>query len=136
MTLLPATSVGNAAMRFAGTGWRSSGAQMERDLAAVARDFWRAFGQVAARLPFAEDLLTAYYCAFDRETPNHVRAALLAALAYFVAPVDAVPDILPVIGFTDDAAVIAGAIRLVWSHLTPVHRSAARAALNRAAAER
>jgi len=76
-------------------------------------------------------LLAAYYCAFDRETPRHVQAALLGALAYFVLPFDFVPDMLPVLGFTDDAAVLATAIRMVASHITPEHRAAAHAALTR-----
>ena len=41
-------------------------------------------------------------------------------------------DMLPMLGFTDDAAVLATAIRLVASHITPEHREAARAALERA----
>jgi uncharacterized membrane protein YkvA (DUF1232 family) len=86
---------------------------------------------VVAKLPFAEDLLAAYYCAFDRETPRHVQVSLLGAIAYFVLPFDFVPDMLPVLGFTDDAAVLATAIRLVSSHIRPDHREAARAALKR-----
>ena len=35
----------------------------------VRRDFWRKAARVAAKLPFAEDLLAAYYCAFDQTTP-------------------------------------------------------------------
>jgi uncharacterized membrane protein YkvA (DUF1232 family) len=86
---------------------------------------------MAARLPFAEELLAAYYCAFDRNTPRHVQTALLGALAYFVLPFDFMPDVLPVLGFTDDAAVLATAIRLVSSHITSEHRQAARAVLRR-----
>ncbi len=76
-------------------------------------------------LPFAEDLLAAYYCAFDRETPRHVQVSLLGAIAYFVLPFDFVPDVLPVLGFTDDAAVLATAIRIVSSHIRPDHHEAA-----------
>lgn len=93
--------------------------------------FWKKLKRVATQLPFAEDLLAAYYCAFDRETPRHVQAALLGAIAYFVLPFDFLPDVLPVLGFTDDAAVLATAIRLVSSHITSEHRQAARAALGR-----
>ncbi len=93
------------------------------------RKFWRKLRRVAARLPFAEDLLAAYYCAFDRETPSHVKATLIGAIAYFVLPLDAIPDVLPVLGFTDDAAVLATAIKLVTSHIAPAHRDAARDAL-------
>ena len=74
-------------------------------------------------------MLAAYYCAFDNDTPLTVKATLVAALAYFVLPVDAIPDVLPVIGFTDDAAVLAIAINLVASHIHPAHREAARNAL-------
>jgi len=95
------------------------------------RDFWRKAARVAARLPLAEDLLAAYYCAFDQETPAHVKAALVGALAYFVLPFDFMPDVLPLLGFTDDAAVLLTALRMVAGHLRPQHRDAARAALAR-----
>ncbi len=90
------------------------------------RDFWRKLRAVLAHIPFAEDLLAAYYCAFDRNTPAQVKITLLAAIAYFVLPFDAIPDMRPVIGFTDDAAVLAAAIKLVANHITPEHRQAAR----------
>jgi uncharacterized membrane protein YkvA (DUF1232 family) len=97
----------------------------------VRRGFWGKLRRFAASLPFAEDLLAAYYCAFDRETPGHVRVALLGALAYFVLPLDALPDMLPLLGFTDDAAVLATAIKLVSDSILPEHREAARRALEK-----
>lgn len=90
------------------------------------RNFWRKLGRVAAQIPFAEDLLAAYYCAFDYDTPRHVKVTLLGAIAYFVLPTDAIPDMLPLIGFSDDAAVLATAIKLVADHIRPAHRDAAR----------
>jgi uncharacterized membrane protein YkvA (DUF1232 family) len=86
---------------------------------------------VVAHLPFAEELLAAYYCAFDKETPRHVQLSLLGAIAYFILPFDFIPDMLPVLGFTDDAAVLATALRMVASHITPDHHAAARATLQR-----
>ena len=96
--------------------------RLARDRESVRRKFWTKLKQVAAHIPFAEDLLAAYYCAFDKETPRHVQAALLGAVAYFILPFDFVPDMLPVLGFTDDAAVLATAIRMVAAHITPEHR--------------
>jgi uncharacterized membrane protein YkvA (DUF1232 family) len=101
----------------------------------VRREFWRKTRRLAARLPFAHDLLAAYYCAFDRETPLHVKAALMAALAYFVVPTDAIPDFLPVLGYADDATVVVAAVRLVAEHIRPLHREAARAVLENLAGE-
>jgi uncharacterized membrane protein YkvA (DUF1232 family) len=105
--------------------------RLAQDRDRVRRRFWVKLKQVVAKLPFAEDLLAAYYCAFDRETPRHVQMALLGAIAYFILPFDFVPDMLPVLGFTDDAAVLATAIRMVATHITSEHREAARAALKR-----
>lgn len=109
-------------MTFAGTSFWSGekGARTLRD------DFWRKFARVAARIPFAEDLLAAYYCAFDGNTPLYVKGTLVGAIAYFVLPSDAIPDLLPVLGFTDDAAVLVGALKMASDHITPLHRQIAR----------
>ena len=111
-------------------------ATMAREKSRVRRAFWPKFWRFAARLPFAEELVAAYFCAFDRETPRHVQVALIGALAYFVLPFDFIPDMMPLIGFTDDAAVLATTMKLVASHIGPQHREAARRVLARAAAPR
>ena len=97
------------------------------------RRFWRKVRRVFARIPFAEDLLAAYFCAVDRHTPGYVRAVLCGALAYFMLPADMIPDVLAPLGFTDDASVIAAAIAAVSRHLRPEHRDAARARLDQLA---
>ena len=122
-------------MRFGCKAWSNATSWTEAEMLAqqLAEDeqtlkqrFWQKLRGLAARLPFAEDLIAAHYCAFDRQTPVHVKAALVGALAYFVLPADLIPDVLPMIGYTDDAAMLAGAIKLVASHITPDHREAAR----------
>jgi uncharacterized membrane protein YkvA (DUF1232 family) len=95
--------------------------------------FWRKFRALSRKLPFAEDLLTAYFTAVDPRTPNRVRVALLAALAYFVMPADLIPDIAIGLGFTDDAAVLAAALKTLAVHILPRHRAQARLVLNEAA---
>ena len=105
--------------------------RLARDQESVRKRFWIKLKKVAAKLPFSEDLLAAYYCAFDKQTPRHVQVALMGAIAYFILPFDFIPDMLPVLGFTDDAAVLATAIRLVSAHITSEHRDAARAKLKR-----
>jgi uncharacterized membrane protein YkvA (DUF1232 family) len=109
-------------MEFAQSAfWQSSD-----DRSAFRHHFWRKTRRVAASIPFAEDLIAAYYCAFDRSTPLPVKTTLIGALAYFVLPADVIPDVLPVLGFTDDAAVLATTINLVANHIRPEHRIAAR----------
>lgn len=100
-----------------------------RDEAKFGSDFMSRLKRVAKRIPFTEDLLAAWFCTRDPQTPRRVRLTLLAALGYFVLPIDAIPDFLPLIGFTDDAAVIAAAIAAVAGSIKPEHREQARQAL-------
>lgn len=91
---------------------------------------WATVKRAARAIPFMEDVVAAWYCTLDPATPRRVRLMLLAALAYFVAPVDLVPDVLPLIGFGDDAGVLMAVIALVGRHIRPEHREAARRALD------
>ena len=111
--------------------WGAGDPRLDRNEARVRRGFSSKIRRLAARLPFAHALLTAYYCAFDYATPLRVKGTLLAALAYFVLPFDFLPDMLPLIGFTDDAAVLFIALRMVSDNIRPEHHAAADAALDR-----
>ncbi|MGQ4273633.1 YkvA family protein [Terrihabitans sp. B22-R8] len=95
----------------------------------VRKGFWPKLRRMAARLPFAEDAVSAYYCAFDRETPTRVRLILLGALVYFIVPFDAVADFLPLFGLADDAGVLSAALLAVGAHISDSHRAAAKSAL-------
>src|ERR1700749_3239048 len=95
--------------------------RLAEDRESVRKRFWLKIRKVAARLPFTEDLLAAYYCAFDKQTPRHVQAALLGAIAYFILPLNFAPDRLPGLGYTDVAAVLPPALRVVGSHITDDH---------------
>lgn len=101
----------------------------------VKRDFWPKLKSSLARLPFAEEAVAAYYCAFDPATPLRVKGILIAALAYFILPFDAVPDFILGLGFTDDAAVLFGALAAIRSHMNQSHRDKARETLARIKAE-
>ena len=101
----------------------------------VARGFWPKMRRVAARIPFASDALAIWWCARDPATPAAAKGMMFAALAYFVLPTDAIPDILAGIGFTDDAAVFAALLAVVGKNIKPHHRDAARAWLARVTAD-
>jgi uncharacterized membrane protein YkvA (DUF1232 family) len=101
----------------------------ERAERIVRARFWWKVRAALGRVPFMEDLVAAYYCATDTATPLRVKAVLTAAIAYFIMPIDAIPDVLAGLGFSDDASVLAAAIAMVGSHITPAHRTAAKRAL-------
>lgn len=96
----------------------------------VRASFWRKMRRVAGRIPFADDVVAAYFCAVDPSTPTRVRAVLLAALAYFIMPADLIPDIITGLGFTDDATVIATTLGIVSGHVKRRHRAKARSFLD------
>lgn len=97
----------------------------------VNRGFWPKVVRVAGRIPFARDLLSVWYCARDPETPTAAKGMMLAGLAYFVLPADAIPDVIAGLGFTDDAAVIAALISLLSANLKPRHKALAGEALRK-----
>ncbi len=101
----------------------------------VARGFWPKIRKVATKIPFAADALSVWWCARDPETPRAAKGVMLAALAYFVLPTDAIPDIVAGLGFTDDAAVFAALIAVVGKHLKPVHKAAASEFLRKVAGD-
>ena len=101
------------------------------DEAGLRRKLWRKLLREAASLPFAEEVLTAHYCAFDRKTPLYVKAVLVGAIVYFVVPDRLIPKYVSLVGLADDAAVLAVAIKSVSVHIKPEHREAARRALAR-----
>jgi uncharacterized membrane protein YkvA (DUF1232 family) len=105
--------------------------RMTYDEAGLRRKLWRKLLREAASLPFAEDVLTAHYCAFDRKTPLYVKAVLVGAIVYFVVPDRLIPKYVSLVGLADDAAVLAVAIKGVSAHIKPEHREAARRALAR-----
>ena len=97
----------------------------------VRKGFWPKMRRTAARIPFAGQAMAAWYAAQDPKTPLAAKGLILGALAYFVLPVDAIPDVCAGIGFTDDAAVIAAVLATLGAHLKPRHHDQAAQALKR-----
>jgi uncharacterized membrane protein YkvA (DUF1232 family) len=97
----------------------------------VQKGFWPNIRRTAARIPFACQVISVWYAARDPETPTAAKAVMLGGLAYFVMPIDAIPDVFAGVGFTDDAAVIAALIATLGAHIKRRHKDQAEAALER-----
>ena len=72
-----------------------------------------------------EVALTLYYALEDDDTPAWARATIIGALIYFISPIDAVPDFVPVVGYGDDLLVMTGAVTAVAVHVKLEHRERA-----------
>ncbi|BDA86677.1 hypothetical protein Sa4125_42190 [Aureimonas sp. SA4125] len=98
----------------------------------VRGSFFETLRRAARHIPFSRDLVASYYCAVDPQTPSTSKGILLAALAYFVLPIDFVPDFLFGLGFTDDIAVLWAAFGAVRHNIKPEHYVLASEALGEA----
>ncbi len=103
--------------------------EQSRQEARVRRKFFATAKRALSRIPFMDDVVASFYCATDPRTPPAARGILLAALAYFVLPMDFVPDVLFGLGFVDDAAVLLAAFRTVNDNIRPEHYDRARETL-------
>ena len=97
----------------------------------VQKGFWPKIRRTASRIPFAGQVLSVWFAARDPETPTAAKGIMMGALAYFVLPFDAIPDIFAGIGFTDDAAVIAALIATLGANIRRRHKDQAAATLER-----
>lgn len=70
---------------------------------------------------FLPKLMTIFYCMQDKDTPKFVKLALMGALGYVILPLDLVSDAFIGIGWLDDAAVVAAALRLAGTYVKPEH---------------
>ena len=79
----------------------------------------------------AQPALEAFEMVIDASTPPKVRVTMLAALTYLIMPMDLVPDLIPVAGFSDDLVALTAVISLWNSYITPEIRDRARRKLDR-----
>ena len=87
----------------------------------VANGFANKIRNTLGKIPFTEQAVAAYFCATDPATPAHVKATIIGALAYFIIPIDGVPDFILGLGYTDDAAVFWVAYRMISTHISERH---------------
>ena len=106
--------------RFVGRDESASEAAARSGFLAKARRHLRA-------IPMAQQAVAMYFCLVDPSTPRWVKAIVAAALAYFILPLDAIPDLLPLIGLSDDMSILAAAYASVSNFVTDEHRTRAAA---------
>ena len=82
--------------------------------------FWeklRRFARRAGR-SVVERALRLYYAAQDPRTPPWARRAIYAALAYFIVPIDVIPDFVPGIGYVDDLGTLLLTLLVVSAYVS------------------
>lgn len=97
------------------------------------RDFWLKLTRFAlsAGRELVEKALWLYYAAESPSTPRWAKATVYGSLAYFILPLDVIPDVLPIAGYTDDLAVIGAAVGAIAFNIDATVRAQAAATLER-----
>ena len=91
--------------------------------------FWGKLTKTARTIgrELVEKALSMYYALQDKDTPMWAKTIIVAALGYFICPVDAIPDAIPGVGYADDAGAITVALGIVAVHIKPEHKERAKA---------
>ena len=90
--------------------------------------FWKKIQRAALKAgrEVVEKALTLYFCLQDPDTPAKAKAVIASALGYLIFPMDAIPDVIFGLGFSDDLAVLVAALAMVATHIKPAHVNKAR----------
>ncbi len=89
--------------------------------------FWSKVKRFAKKLggDVLVTVVTLYLVSKDSETPIWARSTIIAALGYFILPVDMIPDVLIGVGYTDDVSILTGAVATVANSIKESHRTEA-----------
>ena len=96
------------------------------------RGFWEKVKRFAKVMGVGvlKPALQLYYAAQDPDTPASAKAIIYGALGYLITPIDAIPDLTPVVGYADDLGVLVAALAVVGAHIKPAHTERAKETLS------
>lgn len=82
---------------------------------------WTKLERVGSKISFAKDVFALYKYLKDPYVMWYRKSIVVAALLYFLFPIDAIPDLLPLVGYLDDLGVIAALLKYLGSELIPYY---------------
>ena len=89
----------------------------------VEENLWEKLERVGKKISFAKDILALYRYMLDPKVSWYRKTIVVGALVYFIVPIDAIPDIAPLIGYMDDLGVITALLKFLGSELIPYYES-------------
>ena len=87
----------------------------------VEEGLWTKLERVGKKISFAKDIFALYKYMIDHAVSWHRKAIVVAALVYFISPIDSIPDIAPLVGYLDDLGVITAVLKYLGSELIPYY---------------
>jgi uncharacterized membrane protein YkvA (DUF1232 family) len=95
--------------------------KIERGSEYVEERLWNKVEREGKRIRFAKDVKALYRYMKDKHVPWYRKSVVVAALIYFISPIDAIPDFTPFFGFLDDLGVIVAAVKFLGSEIVPYY---------------
>ena len=94
---------------------------VEKGVAVIDEKLWEKVARVGKKISFGKDLMALYRYITDPTVKWYRKSIVVAALIYFITPVDAIPDLAPFVGYLDDLGVIAAVLKYLGHELTPYY---------------
>lgn len=95
--------------------------ETEQQIRFVEDNLWTKLQTAGKKISFAKDILALFYYMRDPLVSFSRKAIVVAGLIYFITPIDAIPDFVPVIGYLDDLGVLTALLKFLGSELTPYY---------------
>ena len=90
---------------------------VEEDIEYVEENLWAKLEKDGKKISFARDIVALYNFMKDPIVRWHRKAIVVAALIYFIVPLDTIPDLTPFFGYLDDLGVISALLKYLGSEL-------------------
>lgn len=89
----------------------------------VEERLWDKLERVGKKINFVNDVKALYKYMRDSYVPWYRKSIVVGALIYFISPIDAIPDLAPLVGYLDDLGVITAVLKFLGSELIPYYKS-------------
>ncbi|MFH0735584.1 MAG: YkvA family protein [bacterium] len=95
--------------------------KLKKDIEKVEEGLWVKLEKYGKKISFTKDIRALYRYMKDRDVAWYRKSIVVAALLYFIFPIDAIPDITPLVGYLDDMGVIIAVVKYLGSELIPYY---------------
>jgi uncharacterized membrane protein YkvA (DUF1232 family) len=89
----------------------------------VEENLWYKLEKAGKKISFAKDIMALFNYMQDSFVSWHRKAIVIAALIYFISPIDTIPDVAPLFGYLDDLGVISALLKFLGNELIPYYDS-------------
>ena len=110
-------------LEFGGKSDDQSREEYERKEEHVEENLWYKLEKVGKKISFAKDIMALFSYMQDSFVSWHRKAIVIAALIYFISPIDTIPDVAPLFGYLDDLGVITALLKFLGSELIPYYEA-------------